>query len=341
MSVLQKLQLINRYIRLFPRVRRELEPWKHLAAQLPAPLREQAQASLKNKEFHCIGGAVYALYPGADTTLVLRAVVALQTISDYLDNLCDRLSVTNDKAFRRLHQSFLDALMPGKALQDYYRDYPYQEETYLPRLVMACQEALAALPQYAAYQPAALRLGKYYCELQSRKHAGPERERMLLEWIDASFPREKLWQEWAAAAGSTLGIFALFALSSIETKTNVGPLLEAYFPYIQALHILLDYLIDQEEDRHHGDLNFTFYYSSPDKLLDSLKQLVWESHLRAENLPHASFHHTVIDGLIALYGSDPKVRMQKQELVFKELSRNSRASYLLPACAALRRFSIL
>jgi len=30
----------------------------------------------------------------------------------------------------------------------------------------------------------------------------------------------------------------------------------SYFPWVQGLHILLDYLIDQEEDRINGDLNF-------------------------------------------------------------------------------------
>lgn len=341
MTIRMQLELIWRYVHLVPQVRNELKIWRTLASRLPTPLREQALASIKEKEFHCLGGAVYALYPGANTSPVLRAIVALQTISDYLDNLCDRLSITDDTAFRMLHNSFLDALLPGKPLQDYYRYYPHQEQMYLSQLVSVCQKALASLPRYESYLPAALRLGQHYCELQIRKHAGQRREELLLQWINESFPDNRPWQEWAAASGSTLGIFALFALASIDTRADTDKFLRAYFPYIQALHIMLDYLIDQEEDREHGDLNFTFYYTSQAELLDALSLLVWESRKRAMSLPHPAFHRTVIDGLIALYGSDPKVKSQRHGPIFKKLSRDSSAVYLLPACSALRRLRII
>ena len=120
--------------------------WSALAEQLPSPLREQARASLRDKEFHCLGGAVYALYPGAARHKVLRAIVALQTISDYLDNLCDRLQVFDESAFRTLHLSFQDALRTDGPSHRYYAEYPYTEQVYLPRLVRVCQESLRCLP---------------------------------------------------------------------------------------------------------------------------------------------------------------------------------------------------
>lgn len=42
------------------------------------------------------------------------------------------------------------------------------------------------------------------------------------------------------------------------TKEMTEKIKAGYFPYIQGLHILLDYLIDQEEDKAGGDLNFCF-----------------------------------------------------------------------------------
>ncbi|HHT72573.1 MAG TPA: DUF2600 family protein [Firmicutes bacterium] len=341
MGFIRRMQLIKDYLRLFPKVRQELRRWVKAAQAIPSPLREQALASINNKAFHCLGGAVYAVYPGAMTEVVLGAIVALQTISDYLDNLCDRLDVTDEAAFRRLHKSFLQALELTEPSQDYYQDYPYGESTYLPGLVRACQENLSQLPYYRSYQRAALYLATHYCELQVRKHVGRDREKYLQEWIGRAFPKSIKWQEWAAAAGSTLGIFFCFALASQAPAVREQAILDAYFPWTQGLHILLDYLIDQGEDKLHGDLNFTFYYSTRAELCLALQQFAQESRIRARALPHSYFHHTVIDGLVALYGSDPKAKAQGQRDIFHQLSKGSSARYLLPACLGLRRMGVI
>ena len=51
-------------------------------------------------------------------------------------------------------------------------------------------------------------------------------------------------------------------LRSDFEKNDAEQIRNGYFPYIQGLHILLDYLIDQEEDKVGGDLNFCFYYEN-------------------------------------------------------------------------------
>ena len=85
--------LLGKFIAAFPAVKRELSRWKSLAQTIPEPLRTQALLSIEHKAFHCLGGSVYAQYPGVHGQTMLSFVVALQTISDYLDNLCDRLGV--------------------------------------------------------------------------------------------------------------------------------------------------------------------------------------------------------------------------------------------------------
>lgn len=335
MDWLNRLTLLTAYLRLLPAVRRELRHWAETAAGLPPPLRELAEASLRKKEFHCLGGAVYALYPGAKKPAVLRAVTALQTISDYLDNLCDRAHVSDERAFRTLHLSLMDAVALRGPLHDYYADYPWREKAYLPGLVKACRAALQALPYYEHYYETVRLLAEWYCELQVLKHA-PQREQLLRQWTVRSFPDTLPWQEWAAASGSTLGIFFCFALSSCPPQLPGQAVLRVYFPWLQGLHILLDYLIDQSEDRQHGDLNFTFFYPTREALAASLARLALESRRRAQSLPHAYFHLTVIDGLVALYGSDPKAAQQGQHDIFRTLSRRSPACVLLPACRALR-----
>ena len=78
-------------LRVRPDVRRHLQEWKTRAEKIPDPeLRRQALMSIETKDFHCEGGAVYALLAGDHYDEAIRFIVAYQTISDYLDNLCDR-----------------------------------------------------------------------------------------------------------------------------------------------------------------------------------------------------------------------------------------------------------
>ena len=103
---------LNRYIQyVMPRVRAELEGWLQTLTHCPAQeLAHQARQSIALKEFHCLGGAAYTLGLSSDEEPLLRAIVSLQTISDYLDNLCDRMGFGDEQAFRNLHQAMLDAV---------------------------------------------------------------------------------------------------------------------------------------------------------------------------------------------------------------------------------------
>lgn len=53
-------------------------------------LHSQAIASIEHKTFHCEGGGILALLANEHREECIRFIVAYQTISDYLDNLCDR-----------------------------------------------------------------------------------------------------------------------------------------------------------------------------------------------------------------------------------------------------------
>lgn len=341
MDCLSPRVVLRRFISAIPFVKEELQSWTSLAGQLTDPFRSQALASLEHKAFHCVGGSVYAHYPGTDAEKVLPLIVALQTISDYLDNLCDRLQVDEPDAFRCLHLSFCDALSPGNPLQDYYALYPYQETVYLPRLVQTCQNLLSQAPNYLRYQPFVLQLAQKYCELQVLKHVPEGADQLLQDWAERNTDSGLEWYEWAAACGSTLGIFLFFALSFASSHVNPEPLLQAYFPWIQGLHILLDYLIDLEEDEMFGDLNFVSYFPTEAAGERSLNKFAQKSRRLAACLPQAGFHQTVVDGLIALYGSDPKVRRQGLQETIGLMAGKGRGLAWLRLCSALRRFGVI
>jgi tetraprenyl-beta-curcumene synthase len=314
---------VYRYV--LPEVRDQLRFWRQKADEMPDPeLRKQAIASMTSKQFHCQGGAVYAVARLQMRHVLIPLIVAFQTISDYLDNLCDRSTSMDAEDFRMLHQSMLDAVDPAEPLHDYYAFRMEKEDGgYLNELVKTCQASIRMLPSYALVADYVRELVGLYCDLQVYKHIRHElREDALLSWwkqYESRYPSIS-WNEFAAATGSTLGVFMFFMAASepqLKLKT-VDAIRAAYFPYICALHILLDYLIDQEEDKLGGDLNFCSYYDGLDQTVERIAVIVLEARAKADCLEHPSFHRMIIEGLLALYLSDPKVSKQRQ---VKQISR--------------------
>lgn len=353
-------------LRVFPEVERELKHWRQrLEAAGDPELRRQGLDSISRKRFHAQGGSIYALYPAVSSppaavrsaTQRLHAggrrehprrspandgsrrlvpfIVAFQTISDYLDNLCDRApsavsglrpartengvhgrGCLDTAAFRQLHLAYTDALDPDGGSADYYRFYPCRDDGgYLQALVDRCRQALRGIPSYSRVQDEALRLARLYADLQTFKHARPPlREGLLRDWFAAhagTYP-DLNWWEFAAATGSTLGIFALCAAAADPALTSgaAGRLAAGYFPWISGLHIMLDYFIDQAEDEAGGDLNFVTYYDGDGQCREQLLLFFNRALEQAAGLPDPLFHTTIVRGLPAFYLSDPKAPEQ-------------------------------
>lgn len=339
--------LIYRYVKdVFPQVKKELKRWEALADRSPERiLAQQALESIRKKEFHCLGGGIYALYPGVCTREAIEFIVAYQTISDYLDNLVDALEIQDEKAFAQLHWAMTEALEPEAELSDYYAGYPYREDGgYLGMLVKTCQEKVRSLPSYSLVKAEMIQLAQLYSALQTTKHLHPSiREEKMHQWIDPhlpEYPGLSVW-EFAAATGSTLGIFCLFAAAfDPELKLeDVQQIKGAYFPWIAGLHILLDYFIDLIEDRETAQLNFVEYYPSREKREERLNLFVQKSLLEARTLPYVNFHRAVIQGLLAMYLSDEKGRLPELVQTTRQLlvSGGTQVKILYWLCVRLRK----
>jgi tetraprenyl-beta-curcumene synthase len=346
-SSAQAMLLFHYIHHTLPRVKRLLKHWRNEANLChDEELRLQAISSIRGKDFHCQGGAVFVVpYPEWEETL-LKLIVAYQTLCDYLDNLCDRANCLDGVAFRDLHTSLIDALTLDSENHDYYCSYPYKNDSgYIAKMVEECRECLRLLPSYNIVYEDVIRLAGLYIDLQVKKHIDWElREETLIEWATTNVSRHPgvLWNEFAAASGSTLAIFALFGLATRKDidVSHSQALVQSYFPWICGLHILLDYFIDQEEDRVGGDLNFTFYYPNNEEMMNRLKVFIRESHRRASQLPDPGFEKTVIEGLLAMYFSDKKVKKQGFNQMAKELINESGrgASNTYHLCSLVRRF---
>jgi len=345
-NLINSLTLINTFIRtIFPQVNQELAYWANYAEAHACPeLKTQALASIHHKKFHCQGGSIYSLYPGVHTADFITLVVALQTISDYLDNLCDRAGIADEQAFRQLHKAMTDALDPEAIPQDYYTFYPFTKDGgYLTKLVTTCQQKVQQLPSYELVKTDLLKLAGLYSDLQTYKHLDPNiREQKMLNWLDQhcnSYPQITAW-EFAAATGSTLGMFMLCAAASDKTLTasTAAKISMSYFPWINGLHILLDYFIDAAEDQASADLNFVTYYADQSQMVSRLTLFTKQAFLEAQTLPQPLFHKTVVQGLLAMYLSDPKTSPPQEHAVKKSLLKTAGwyTTFMYMICKLLR-----
>ncbi|WP_279401990.1 tetraprenyl-beta-curcumene synthase family protein [Piscibacillus salipiscarius] len=282
--------LFTCYRHIFPEVRTNLNRWENFAERVPNDeLNKQAKASIDTKTFHCEGGAIYATLAKSRWKEAVKFIVAYQTISDYLDNLCDRSTSMDPDDFRRLHDSMLNAILnePVNEHPNYYELREDQDDGgYLASLVDTCQEVVQKIPNYERVYPAVRRLAQLYIDLQVHKHVKlDERVPRLTGWYDEENEHEfVLWNEFSAVTGSTIGIFSIISYA-LDGYDYSGQVMKAYFPYMQGLHILLDYYIDQNEDEQEGDLNFCHYYEDEHKTIERLKFFIDGSRMSTKKTP--------------------------------------------------------
>lgn len=186
---------------------------------------------------------------------------------------------------------------------------------YLIKLVKTCQNVLKQLPFYAIIAPCLHELADYYCDLQVHKHVKiQERIPRLKAWFEEHRHQvpEMKWYEFSACTGSTLGIFCLVAYGheSNFSREQAIKVKNSYFPWVQGLHILLDYFIDQEEDRIGGDLNFCTYYNSQQEIIERFVYFLKKADQAVSQLPNQHFHRMINRALLGVYLADKKVNEQ-------------------------------
>ncbi|MCR4397617.1 MAG: tetraprenyl-beta-curcumene synthase family protein, partial [Firmicutes bacterium] len=264
--------------------------------------------------------------------------------------LVDRSGCPDRRVHEKLHRSFVDALEPCGPDSDgssYFDGFPLGGDGgYLRTLVERVRLGIGRLPGYRAVREQVVELARLYAGMQSTKHVHPSRrERAMMEWHAANCEEHLAWWEFGAAAGSTLAIFALLALAADASAGTADALLlrRAYFPYVCAFHIMLDYLIDRDEDSAYGDLNFTRQYPTDGHFLEALCGLYDRARNGVSELPDAGFHERVLDGLVAVYMSDPKARAPGisgfADVLLERAPRDARAFYVI--CRLLKLCRLL
>ncbi len=321
-AVIQRLSLAIAFVKaaahywlgIYPRTRREANSWHIRAGAIPdQALRDLAFEAHRVKRGNIDGSTAFAiLAPRSQRAKVVRAQVAFQSIYDFVDTLSEQANPHPIANSRRLHQALLTALDPDSAQPNYFAQQPgLRDGGYLEEIVDTCRAAVRALPsQLAASDPSrriTKRIVAYQSLNMSESNGG---HRYLARWAQKATPPGSglRWWETAASAGSSLGLFALIAAAARSDLTREeGLAIEAaYWPWIGALHSLLDSLIDAPEDAAAGQRNLLDYYASPEEAAERLTMLARRALAATSSLTGAREHTLILAGMTSFYLTAPE-----------------------------------
>jgi tetraprenyl-beta-curcumene synthase len=323
------VELIRFITRIVPLSAASLAAIRERAERIPdEQLRAEALSSIDRKAYHVAGACILATFLPSDAARWYVAIVApLETIYDYLDNLCDRHPEVGVEAYPILHHAIADALDPSAPLRDYYARGPRGDDGgYLRDLVRQTQRALADVPHLDLLAPHFADAATLYGEMQTYKHYPPgERERRCVAWYERHRDRyaDIDWHEFASAAGSQFHVYGPLFEAFLDRPAAIAGTYDAYFPYVSALHVLLDAFIDQAEDREHGELNFSRVYGGAVALRRRLRSLSDAAKSRLRTLPGDRAHRFVLDVMTLFYLSHPKVAAQGLDREARALLRTN------------------
>jgi tetraprenyl-beta-curcumene synthase len=292
------------WLTVYPQVRREVDHWRPRARAIASPgLRALAVQNLDTEDTNLEGAAAFATFvPPIRRAQVIRAQVAFQAAYDYADSLAEMPSSNPVANARQLHLSLLAAVVSTTQRHDYYAQHnEHDDGGYLVTLVEAARTSLTSLPSYGAVsqllQAGVARIVQYQTRIGEPQQ--------LAAWMLMKMePDCRLaWWELAAACGSSMGVFALMA-SAARPSVGIRELTDierAYFPWIGALHTLLDSLIDRPGDLAAGQQSLVDYYGSEQVMIERLTLLAVEARRRAQALPNGRDHTLILAGMVSLY----------------------------------------
>lgn len=303
------------WLGVFPAVAREVARREELAAAIPDPtLRHLALRSLERKRGNLEGAAAFELLAGRHSDgPLLRALTACQTMCDYLDLVAEQRAGDPVANGRRLHEALIVAVCPGEPHCDYYALGAHGEDGgYLKVLVGDVRRGLAGLPGLPCVAErlhgAAERVALY----QSYNHGDAYGSyKPFRRWAAAqrmpSFAGLRWW-ELGGGAGSTLCLLALLA-SAADARMHseaAAAIERAYFPWIGALHSLLDSLADLDEDEFGGERGLIGCYASAEHAAARMQAIASEALRHAASLPAGRRHVLIFIAMTAFYLCDAK-----------------------------------
>jgi tetraprenyl-beta-curcumene synthase len=294
---------------VFPIVQSELRRLRKRARRIPDPALRALALDAQQHKWACLeGAAAFATFVArGQRARLARLLIDLQALLDYADTLMEQPNSAPAANARRLHNAFETALQPGLPHYDYYEHQVRQEDGgYLVGLVDSCRASIRTLPSYPAIADVVMNHAGRMIFYQSQVNLATGCDYpALMRWAGMQPAGAALnWWEIGAACGSSLAVFAHIAAAADPrlTRGEVDAIEALYWPWAEALHIMLDSLIDRAEDRETHQHNLIDHYSSQEEMTERLAFLASETATRADEVPPR--HRLILAGMVALYLSD-------------------------------------
>jgi tetraprenyl-beta-curcumene synthase len=301
---------------------RELAHWQAQAQRIPDPVLRRLALDALAKRGNMEGAALMAvLSPRAHRRATVRALVAFQAAYNYLDILAEQPSEEPTGNGLQLHQALLVALDPAASHPDYYASCSQREDGgYLVAMVDACRTAFAGLPSHGAAADAAHAAAVRIVGFQSLNLTESQGGQGALSlWAGEQAPAGSGLQWWqtAASCGSSLAVHVLIALAASPSldPREIAAVEDAYFPWIGALHSLLDSLVDISEDELHGQRNLLGHDASIDDAAARMRSLTRRCADAAGALPRGPEHSVILTMMAGHYLSAPEASVPRAEAI--------------------------
>lgn len=283
--------------------------WRNHARAIPDPeLRALALNTQAGERGNLEGAAAFAvLAPRRRLAAVVRATVAFQALYDYVDTLAEQPTGNPLANGRTLHMTLLAALDPSRRHVDYYEHFRTgRDGGYLAAMIGSCRAAMRELPGSPHTRERALEATRRMVDYQSLNHAGRgQRQEALRAWADELTPASSglCWWETAAGAASSLEVFALIAAAACgpTPEAEATAIHAAYFPWIGALHVLLDSLVDRGGDLRNGHHSLVAHYRDPQHAASRLSAIAEMSVELAGWLPDQRRHAMILAAMSSFY----------------------------------------
>jgi tetraprenyl-beta-curcumene synthase len=301
------------WLDVFPRVCAERRRREARAQQIPDQLLQRVVLDALRKWGNIEGATAFAAFvPARRRAAAARAMACFQAAYNYLDMLTELPNTDPTVNGQLLHLALLVALDPDARHLDYYEHHHLHDDGgYLTDTIDECRAALAELPSYAAVVPAARRAAERIIAFQSCNTGEVQGDYLALErWARAHTPSGTglRWWETAASGGSSLCIYALIAAAARPrvAEAEIAAIEGAYFPWIGALHSLLDNLVDIAEDYATGQRSLVGCYASSLDASTRMRLLAQRALGAAEDLPGGRGHVLILAAMASFYLSTPE-----------------------------------
>jgi tetraprenyl-beta-curcumene synthase len=309
-------------------VKAEASQWRTRAHAIPDPsTRDHALEAMDEGRALVDGAALFWILPPRRRLDLLRLLVALQTLLNFLDLVFEREASGPDQrpgSWMWLAREALDLTRPppDREIKARLGD----DGGFLSALVMACRGGCAALPNYQHARVLLVREAtrSRAFEIEHDRDA-PRRSATMQAHVAQHFSDVTglAWWELVGGASALLTAMAVLALAADEATTPDDFLQAAdAYVWVASAAALLDSYVDRPADVSSGAHNWFDYYPTDAHATRRAAELLQGAVSRISALRNAERHVVIVASMAALWLSSDTARRADLREVTAAMARS-------------------